>query len=178
MQGRSERVAQGDRRSRVAALAAGSMACAFLAGTLLAPWLEARGATGVGARLRAIYAPVCHQRGERSVAIEGRPQAVCARCAGLYLGGASGLGAAAFLALGSRPRLRPRGSWLACALAPLAIDVALGWLGAHGLPNLPRVALAWPAGFVAGLLLALALGDLVADPPGPLASRSRLPLQR
>jgi uncharacterized membrane protein len=47
---------------------------------------------------------VCHQRADRSFAPFGRVMPVCGRCAGLYVGSALGLMAAAVM----RPRRRSR----------------------------------------------------------------------
>jgi uncharacterized membrane protein len=137
--------------SRKAVLWIAIAALLFVAGTYLAPVLEAPA-------VRAIYAPLCHQDPERSFEIMGVSQAICARCAGLYLGGVAGLFAAAWLFIG-RGR-EPRPLWLACALAPTVIDALFGWLGLPALAELPRHIIAWPAGFFAGLFLAVGIADL------------------
>ncbi len=137
--------------SRKAVLWVAVAALLFVAGTYLAPILQAPA-------LHAIYAPLCHQDPERSFEILRGSQAVCARCAGLYLGGVAGLLAAAWLFIG-RGR-EPRPQWLAYALAPTVIDALFGWLGLPALAELPRHLLAWPAGFVAGLFLAVGVADL------------------
>jgi uncharacterized membrane protein len=137
--------------SRGAVLCAAAAALLFVAGTYLAPLLEASG-------LHALYAPLCHQDPERSFGLAGGAQAVCVRCAGLYLGGVAGLFAAAWLFIG-RGR-EPRPLWLAWALAPTVIDALAGWLGLPALAELPRFLLALPAGFVAGLFLAAGIADL------------------
>ena len=46
------------------------------------------------------------------------------------------------------------------AVAPTLVDAVLPWLGRSGLPNLPRLLLAAPAGFAAGLFLAAALVEI------------------
>ena len=141
------------RAVRLAALAA----LLFVGGTYLAPLLESAGQGGAGLA-RLFYSPVCHQIPERSFAVCGGAQAVCARCAGLYWGGVAGLFAAAWLVVGRDRRLHP--AWLVGALAPTLVDAALPWVGLQGLSALPRHLLAWPLGFVAGLFLAVGVADL------------------
>ena len=141
------------RRSRHAVLIAGGLALAFFCGT----WSGLMG-PGTDGLVRLVYSPLCHQLPERSLEIGGVHQAVCARCSGLYLGGALGLVAAlGWLPLGRR-RLRP-GVLLVVAL-PTVIDALLPWVGLPGLPNVPRLLLAWPLGLTAGLLLAMGIADL------------------
>lgn len=74
------------------------------------------------------FSHVCHQSPERSFHIAGYPLAVCARCAGLYVGFAA---AVAFypLVTSLRRTHTPERRWLFVAAAPLAIDFALGFLG-------------------------------------------------
>ena len=108
--------------------------------------------------MRLGYAPLCHQKVERSLFIGDYTQAVCARCSGLYIGGVAGLFAGAALLL--TRRLRPRPSWLAWAVAPTGIDVLFGVLGLPALPNVPRLLLALPVGVMAALFLAVAVADL------------------
>ncbi len=143
----------GERRVlRAAAIAA----LVFVAGFLAVPWLEAVGAPS-GAALRALYHPLCHQMPSRCLEFAGHSWGVCSRCAGLYLGGAAALAVAA-LSRRATP-LAPRRAWLLAAALPTALDAAATFAGA-GVPNLPRLILALPAGFVAGLLLAEGLADL------------------
>jgi uncharacterized membrane protein len=148
-----------DRRASRAVLAAAVLALAFVGGTFLAPVLESAGLRA-GGLLRLAYAPLCHQSAERSIAVGSSTQAVCARCAGLYVGAAGGLFAAA--ALLRAGRLRPRASWLAWAVAPSALDFLAGLAGLPALPEVPRLLLALPAGALAGAFLAVGLADLVS----------------
>jgi uncharacterized membrane protein len=84
--------------------------------------------------------------------------AICARCAGLYLGGALALALAALTAAAARV---PAGFlWLALAAAPTTLDATAGLVAGAGLPNVPRLLIALPAGFAAGLYLAAGLADL------------------
>lgn len=130
----------------------------FCAGIVAAPALEARGHGG-GRWLRLAYAPLCHQLSERSLALEGRPLAVCARCSGLYAGGLAGLLLSAAAGLGVR-RPGPRARWLLAAVAPTALDVLAYWTGFGGLGNVPRALAALPGGFALGCFLGIGLNDL------------------
>jgi uncharacterized membrane protein len=144
-----------ERRARLAVLGVAVLALAFTAGTW-SRW---------GSVLRFVYAPVCHQSPERSLSVGDAVQAVCARCSGLYLGGVVGLAAGAVLLAGTGRRPRPL--WLALALAPTALDALLPWVGLPQLDNLPRLALAVPAGAVAALFLTVGVADLFASPRKP-----------
>ena len=147
------------RAPRPAVLASAVLGLLVVASTLAAPLLDGAGHAAAG-WLRLAYAPVCHQLADRSLEIAGYPLAVCARCFGLYLGGAIGLSAAAFVFAGGARRLRP--VWLAVAVAPSILDALMPWIGLSGLSNLPRLVLAVPAGFVAALFLAAGIADLFA----------------
>jgi len=117
----------------------------FVAGTYAVP-------------LQVAYAPLCHQQEARSFAVGDGHQAVCSRCAGLYWGGVAGLLAAILLLSGGRRRPGP--IWLMLFAIPTLLDAAAHWLGLPSLAALPRFLLALPLGFVAGLVLADAVGDL------------------
>jgi uncharacterized membrane protein len=146
------------RAARLAVLATAAAAAVFLAGSYVAPLIESAGWSG-GGLLRLVYAPACHQEPERCFQIGRGFQAICVRCAGLYWGGIAGLLLAAFAVVGRSMRLRP--VWLAIAVGPTVIDALLPWAGLPQLAALPRHLLAWPAGFVAGLFLAVGIADLV-----------------
>jgi uncharacterized membrane protein len=161
------------RRARWGVLATAFLALLFLGGSYAVPWLETVDA-GWGGSLRQLYAPVCHQLPARSQAVGDGHQAVCARCTGLYLGGIAGLVVAAGLVVGRGRRIRP--IWLALAVAPTLADALLPWVGFPGLPNHPRLVLAIPAGFAAGVFLAVGLADLLAS-DGRGASSKRKPTQ-
>jgi uncharacterized membrane protein len=153
-----------ERSARLAVAGVGLLAAAFAGGTLLVPVLE-RGQSSAGPVLRLIYGRLCHQIPERSLSVAGRPQAVCARCAGLYLGGTAGVLAAAVFVAGTARRLRPR--WLVVACVPTGVDALAAWTGLPALDNVPRLLLAGPAGLVAGLFLGLAVADLFSIEGGP-----------
>lgn len=98
-----------------------------------------------------IGALVCHQRPERSWHLMAVQMPVCARCFGLYAGGAAGL------LLAAAGRARPRSvssnrARLAAGALPIAITVALEWAGAIETGNALRFATGVPLGVVAGLL--------------------------
>lgn len=124
--------------------------------------------TRVAAAAYAVGAIVCHQRPERSFHTASVRWPVCARCTGLYAGGAAGL------LLWGVLRRRPRGSgttrpvrapglraWTIAVAAPTAITVVTGALGVFDPSNAWRAALAVPLGaWVGGVLAAVLLGDL------------------
>ncbi len=145
--------------SRLAVLIVFLLAAAFVAGTFAVPLLHDAGSPWAE-RLRWAYGPLCHQLPERSMAVGAGVQAVCARCSGLYWGGLAALAFGGFALRGVAGRIRP--IWLLWALAPTVVDALLPWVGIAGLPNLPRLLLALPAGFVAGLFLAVGVGELVS----------------
>ncbi len=132
-------------------------AFAFLIATLLPAWLDGSGIPG-GAALRVAFHPLCHQLPSRSLTSMGLSPAVCARCEGLYLGGALAL---LFAALRRETPRVPAGlRWLALAAAPTALDALVVLSGGAGLPSAPRFLISLPAGFAAGLYLAAGLADL------------------
>jgi uncharacterized membrane protein len=94
-----------------------------------APLLRARGYAVASALLYSVFAPLCHQQPERSFYLAGYPLAVCARCFGIYAGGA--------LCLLLYPLVRsladatsvPARAWLVVAALPTAVDFTLGITG-------------------------------------------------
>jgi uncharacterized membrane protein len=109
---------------------------------------------------------LCHQRPERSFHIAAAQLPVCARCTGLYVGGA--LGALAWLIW---RRLQPEAASmidpkratmiLLIASAPTVLTVMTAAAGIWDLPNAGRAALALPLGLAAGAVLAaVASNDL------------------
>jgi uncharacterized membrane protein len=149
--------ARGTAGGRLAVGLAAAGALAFLAGVVAPAAMEAAGHPA-GTALRAAYHPLCHQLPARSVALAGHPLAVCSRCAGLYLGGALALLLAAFS--GVVFRVPPGIRWLALAAAPTALDALVVLAGGTGLSDVPRLVISIPAGFAAGLYLAVGLADL------------------
>jgi uncharacterized membrane protein len=159
-------------------------AALWTAGALLIPLLEGSGrptfeTAGAVVRL-LLYRPLCHQLPERCVLLADRPLAVCARCTGLYLGGAAGLVLMALpLARGWRG---PGPLATLLAAAPTLLDAGIGHAGGRGLPNLPRLAVAVPAGLALGALLGRALSELGGFPrrsrPRAAATPPEDPVQR
>ena len=109
--------------------------------------------------LYAAGSVVCHQRPERSFFWDGTQLPVCARCTGLYLGGALGLllwcGVRWLRGAGSM-RLSPPVTLRALVMA--AMPTALSWTsGAMGVwdgGNLTRAILAVPLGTAVGVVVA------------------------
>jgi len=142
-----------------------ALAALWSAGALLIPMLQGSGALSlaISDTVRLLYRPVCHQIPARCLEFHGYPAAVCARCLGLYLGGTVGLFVAA--SLYGRLRTPPR-MCLAIAVAPTLFEFVVGWIAGAGLPEVARLVITLPAGFV----LALFLGEGVADLPRAIRS--------
>ena len=98
---------------------------------------------------------VCHQRPERSFHLAGAKLPVCARCFGLYLSGAVGL----MIASRRRGSISAATSRLLLVLAalPIAITVALEWLGLIHTTNIVRMLTGLPLGFAAAVVIARSL---------------------
>ena len=126
--------------------ALGLRALLFTAASLpwAGPWLPgtARRALGLA------FAPICHQRPERTLVLAGHAMSVCSRCAGLYAGVALG-------ALVAWPRLgstRYR-SVFAIAAALLLMDVVAQDSGLHPVWHLSRLLTGAACGYVASAWL-------------------------
>ena len=128
----------------------------WTAGIVLAPWLSAHDSF-LGGLLRLLYRPGCHQIAERCLDFGFGPLAVCARCAGLYLGGTLGL---LWTTVRNRSS-RPRPLWLAVVAAPTVLDFAAGQLALPSLVNWARFWVALPLGLLAGLFIGDALLEIV-----------------
>ena len=129
---------------------------AFCAGFVLVPYLEYQD-VGVGGLLRLAYRTGCHQIPQRCLDLGFGSMAVCARCAGLYAGGLTGL----VVSAASSRYLRVQPRWLVIAVIPSAIDFAAGVLGLPHLPNWPRFAIATPVGFLCAVFLVIGIVDTV-----------------
>jgi uncharacterized membrane protein len=135
-------------RTRWALLATAAATAVFAFLPLTPPW-----------QVRLLYAPICHQKAERSLTLFGEVMAVCSRCSGLYFGATL----AVLLALLMPRRLWwPHKVWFFAALLPTAIDAMLPWVGLPQLSLVPRHFVAWPAGFAAGWFVALGVAALAA----------------
>ena len=132
------------------------VAALWTAGVVLAPWLAAHDSV-LGGWLRLLYRPGCHQIADRCLDLGFGPMAVCARCAGLYLGGTLAL----LWTTASDHPCRPRPWCLAVVAIPTILDFAAGQLGLPSLGNWTRFAVALPLGLLAGLYLGDALIEIV-----------------
>jgi uncharacterized membrane protein len=98
---------------------------------------------------------VCHQRAERSFHVAGAQLPVCARCFGLYLSGAVGL----VVASRRRGSIAAATSRLVLVLGalPIAVTVALEWLGLIHTTNIVRMLTGLPLGFAAAVVIVRSL---------------------
>ena len=111
---------------------------------LCAPLLAVNGHPALATAIYAAFAPLCHQRPDRSLFLEGLPMAVCTRCFGIYLGFFFGM-----LALILLPSLKPAGvsfRWLLLSMMPMIIDGLGGWVGLYTNTDFSR----WITGLIAG----------------------------
>ncbi len=96
-----------------------------------APFARASQHGLISGTLYQAFSYVCHQQPERSFFVARQPLAVCARCTGLYAGFA--LTTLLYPLFTSFTSMRgtdpPERKWLFIAVAPLAIDFGLGFLG-------------------------------------------------
>ncbi|MGE0041576.1 MAG: DUF2085 domain-containing protein [Vicinamibacterales bacterium] len=139
-----------------AALAGLLWAAALVASPLAVSSARAGAAGRSGASLvYVVGAAVCHQQAARSFRTAGVAWPVCARCTGLYLGGAAGL----MLGWLGGAGWRRRGASLATRRAlvvvgaPTLVTVATGVAGVWDPANLVRAGLALPLGLLVGLVV-------------------------
>ncbi|MCA1574132.1 MAG: DUF2085 domain-containing protein, partial [Acidobacteria bacterium] len=86
------------------------------------------GNTFLGQAIYGAFSYVCHQLPERSFFIAAHPFSVCARCTGIYAGFT--LATVVYPLVRSLRQIEaPPRKWLFTAAAPLAIDVAVNFLG-------------------------------------------------
>ena len=96
---------------------------------------------------------VCHQIAERSFHFSGIQFPVCARCTGLYLGGALGLVMFSALPVAHLTFQRARTALILVAI-PTLVTIASAWSGLWDPGNAVRAAFAAPLGFVSGAIVA------------------------
>jgi len=144
----SPRIPIQSRRARWALLAAAAAAALFASLPVTPPW-----------QVRLLYAPMCHQKAERSLSLLGETMAVCSRCSGLYFGAALAILLAALM---PRSLWWPNRIWFFAALLPTAVDAVLPWFGLPQLSLVPRHFVAWPAGLAAGWFFALGVTTLAS----------------
>ena len=162
-------VTQNRRFARAATIA---LAAVVWAGWLVAaPLVAGGGAAGPPAWAAAVAyragAVICHQQDARSLHPGGVRMPVCARCTGLYAGGAIGaLAVAAWVAASAAPRRLPlgraRAAAVACGLPTLAAWAA-EHLGGQPVPALARAVLAIPLGAAVAAIVALWAGGASFD---------------
>jgi uncharacterized membrane protein len=152
------------RRARLALIGVTLLATIFVAGTFVGPLMTSAGVHG-GGLVAGLYTALCHQSVERSLTIGAATQSICARCSGLYVGGLAGLLLAVWMMPGAVRNLPS--SLFFIATVPTLLDVLMPWVGLAGLSNVPRFALALPAGLVIALFLAVGIADL-CKPAGSL----------
>lgn len=110
------------------------------------------------AAMRPFCGFICHQRPERSFFLPGGTQMpVCARCTGLYVGGA--LAFPLTLAAGASVSARRARRVLALAALPTAVTWTLETAGAAAFSNAARFAAALPLGCAAAWLVLGVLAD-------------------
>jgi uncharacterized membrane protein len=138
---------------RVACATLALAAAIWVALLVTAPWTAAA-AGSVGGWLYAVGSLICHQRPERSFHLGAAQLPVCARCLGLYAGGAAGAIAWAM----ASPRVRrvwpARSAVIAVAVtgAPTAVTAIAASLALCDPSNAWRATLAVPLGAVGGLV--------------------------
>lgn len=124
------------------------------------PWL-ASVAASAGGWLYGVGALICHQRPDRSFHLGAAQLPVCARCFGLYAGGAVGL---VIWSLVNRRRQtpwppRPAVLTVIAAAVPTALTVVTAWLGLADPSNAWRAILAAPLGVASGLVIGAVTTD-------------------
>lgn len=135
------------------------MAVTWLTLILAAPflWLPA------AALLYATGSFICHQLPERSFHIESSQLPVCARCVGIYGGGALGsvIGASVMARrwiVGGRLQLaRSRWMWTTIAAVPTITTFALEWGFGWSISNAVRAVAAVPLGAAVAFVVVSAL---------------------
>jgi uncharacterized membrane protein len=140
-------------------------AFSWLALLLTAPFLPAP----LAGSLYAFCSLICHQRPERSFHLAAIQLPVCARCLGIYAGGAVGVLAWVSYAaawrrsmwrLRDRPLLIDPRLVLSVGVLPTIVTVALEWGGAWATSNGARAM----AGEMLGVAIGLSLGHAVGRP--------------
>jgi uncharacterized membrane protein len=166
--------------ARWIAPAAALLALAWPALLVAAPALP----VPVAALLYATGSLICHQLPERSFHLQMFQLPVCARCLGLYAGGA--LGSLVALAIAARPVIvgrpfrgrlpgppRPLYTLTVIAALPTAITFALEWGLGWRISNLTRALAGVPLGLTVAFVVMRALATLhygECTPRRPIAS--------
>jgi uncharacterized membrane protein len=105
-----------------------------------APMLTQAGGTAAawGAHLYTFFHPICHQLDARSLHLFGEPLGVCSRCSAIYTAFLAGLLVYPFFRPVGKPH-PPSRAMLGAALAPMLVDVALGFTGLHDATMVTRI---------------------------------------
>ena len=161
----------GWRAAAAAALVAVTAAwAAWLAAAPAVAAADVRPALWAAAAAYRAGALVCHQQDARSLHVAGVRMPVCARCFGLYAGGAMGAAAAAAWLLVRRPATVALGPMRAFAVAA-GMPTLLAWAGEHlaGLtvPGSARAILALPLGAAVAAIVALWAGGAAFEDTAP-----------
>lgn len=140
------------------------MAAAWLLLVVAAPVVW----TPLATLLYAAGSLICHQIPDRSFHLQGSQLPVCARCAGLYGGGALGSIVAATMAgrLLTRWRLPPRSwQWIGTLVAalPTIATFTLEWVVGWPIANTTRAISAVPLGGAVAFVVVSALATLHYD---------------
>jgi uncharacterized membrane protein len=146
-----------------------ALAAAWVALLVAAPILP----VPLAAALYAIGSYICHQRPERSFHLFAAQLPVCARCLGIYAGGAVG----SLLATGARARAAfgaasPR-MLLVSGAMPTALTLAAEWSGIWRGSNAGRASAGLPLGLVVAIVVVQAAATLHyggCAPRRPIAS--------
>ena len=139
-----------------------------------APAVAAAGGAGRGVWAAALAyragAVICHQQDARSLHVAGVRMPVCARCFGLYAGGAMGAAAAAAWLLVRRPARVPLGRMRGLAVAS-GMPTLLAWAGEHlaglSVPGSARAILALPLGAAVAAIVTLWAGGAAFEDTAP-----------
>ena len=122
--------------------------------------------TPVAGVMYALGSFICHQLPERSFHLQGVQLPVCARCLGLYCGGAFGsvIGASAIVGKVSR-RGRPLGRalrwrWTVAAAIPTLATIVLEWGFGWPISNTVRAVAALPFGVAVAFVVVRALATV------------------
>jgi uncharacterized membrane protein len=156
----------GFQRSWWFAPAFGVMATGWAAAIGLAPILGESSSLGAGLAglTYMIGSVVCHQHADRSFHLAAVQLPVCARCTGLYIGGAIGMVTWLIwrrLRFETVAHVDAKRATLGLAItaAPTLLTVATAFAGVWDLSNAGRALLALPLGLVAGAVLSAAAAN-------------------
>ncbi len=135
----------------------------FLAGAA-APVLASKGHGFASALLYLLFAPVCHQKPDRSFSILGFPWACCHRCCGIYLG----MALTSLLLTARRPRAtKIKVFWILLACVPISFDALFPFLGWWTNTATSRMLTGLIFGCMLAAVLVAALASLAEETAAP-----------